>query len=70
MPNSTPLSVEMTISSSIVVSDFLHDFRVRHGRAKAPSASSRICPGHPRLLSIHAQEVVDARDKPGHDAYF
>jgi hypothetical protein len=33
----------------------------------SPSRRGRACPGHPCLFSPRDREVVDARDKRGHD---
>ena len=30
---------------------------------------ARACRGHPRLYSVTATQVVDGRDKPGHDEF-
>jgi len=40
-------------------------FILRHGRAKARSASSRRCPDHHVFFAAVLSKDVDARDKPG-----
>src|SRR4029077_1883913 len=34
---------------------------------KMPRRHARACRGHPRLCGLVAKQVVDGRDKPGHD---